>query len=286
MKRCRSRRADAPGTLAAHVAALTAVKPRGSGRQRLAAAAVVLVAIAGLAIAASLLARPDRPIGVRVETTQVVTWPSRETEGRVLPDGAVSFLSDRGGAWNVWLAAGGSAEPARITDERDDILSHVWSPDGSELAYILTAADGVHLRIATRDATPVADIGLPQSTVRPKLVRWTRGSIYVLRGGDLWAIDPVGGDSRRVLDLPGFIVGADVRASDGRIIYVAGSGQFTDLWTVDPAEATPSGSRRTRISKPRLAGSATVRPRSFPRAPAISPFGSSATTAGMRVRSV
>jgi len=58
------------------------------------------------------------------------TWP------RFSPDGArLAFISDRGGADNIWTMRADGSEPKAVSEEKENIVATpAWSPDGEYLA--------------------------------------------------------------------------------------------------------------------------------------------------------
>ncbi|MGB0515073.1 MAG: dihydroxy-acid dehydratase, partial [Wenzhouxiangellaceae bacterium] len=52
------------------------------------------------------------------------------------PDGSrIAFVSDRGGAENIWTIAADGGEPHQVTDEKENLLHNpAWTPDGQFIA--------------------------------------------------------------------------------------------------------------------------------------------------------
>jgi len=54
------------------------------------------------------------------------------------PDGALSYISTRGGSAQVWVNPLDGGEPRAVTDLEDGVDSYWWSPDGKTLAVLST----------------------------------------------------------------------------------------------------------------------------------------------------
>ena len=50
-------------------------------------------------------------------------------------DGKIAFISDREGSGDVWIMNADGSAPVNLTQGRD-CASPVWSPDGTQIAYI------------------------------------------------------------------------------------------------------------------------------------------------------
>jgi Tol biopolymer transport system component/imidazolonepropionase-like amidohydrolase len=69
--------------------------------------------------------------------TEGIAW---DTEPRYSPDGKrIAFISDRGGADNVWVVDAGGSNPRAVTEEKEHLVHNPsWSPDGD---YIVAKKD-------------------------------------------------------------------------------------------------------------------------------------------------
>ncbi len=167
-------------------------------------------------------AGPSRPI---------VTTASQETDGRMDPEsGIVSFLSDQTGVRNVWMNDPETGEQRQLTFEQNRVSGHVWSEEGSELAYLMSSPTGSTLRLSGRGPAGKS-IRLPGGGSAIHLVRWIGSSIYFVTDGELWRYE-VTLDDLRPVSAPGvsYQRHVDVRADQGRIVF-ADAGQ--DLWVAD-----------------------------------------------------
>jgi Tol biopolymer transport system component len=193
----------------------------------------------------------------------VTTWPTEEWEGRLSPDLQwVSFISDRGGPWSVWLRKLSGGEPAQLTHEPSDVESHVWSPDGNNIAYLTNIEGRPALRIL---AAPLG--GRIERTIqsirvtgaRPKLVRWIDDVIYVADEGTLRRIGLAAQATEDIVSAgPGYF-GEDSRfdvSVDGALTYVSSEDGKQSLWisTADGREGRPVFSDSFLVADPRWMG--------------------------------
>ena len=65
--------------------------------------------------------------------TSEIAW---SFQPRFSPDGArIAFISDRGGAENIWTMAADGSDPVQVSDETEHLLHNpAWSPDGQYIA--------------------------------------------------------------------------------------------------------------------------------------------------------
>jgi len=93
--------------------------------------------------------RTQRSVAEDKRTTQLWIAESKREGGRQLtwddggasspawrPDGALSYLSSRGGSNQVWINPLDGTEPRPITDLEQGVGRYWWSPDGTQLAVI------------------------------------------------------------------------------------------------------------------------------------------------------
>lgn len=166
----------------------------------------------------------------------VVTWSSQETEGRARPGfDEISFLSNREAGWHVWVIGLDRRGERRVTRGEQRIASHVWSPDGRELAYLITSPGGRFLEIADEEGAVQASVRLPGGRLAPRLVRWVGESIFLLLDGELWSVDPTTGTPRQLTDRTASptLINADVRPRGERLVFAAAGGGASDLWTAN-----------------------------------------------------
>jgi Tol biopolymer transport system component len=69
----------------------------------------------------------------------------------------IAFVSDRGGAYQIWIApfANGRrvGEPRRITADRGTASYPTWAPDGKTIAYIVVTDEGKEVWLAPADGS-------------------------------------------------------------------------------------------------------------------------------------
>lgn len=107
--------------------------------------------------------------------------PAQDLHPAFSPDGKrVAFVSDRGGALNVWIqpvADGASAGPAeRLTTEPGFEYAPAWSPDGRTIAFTRFEGDsqGVWLARVDKQRSPWRIAGAPKAD----MLRWTSKGLY------------------------------------------------------------------------------------------------------------
>ncbi len=87
---------------------------------------------------------PPGPLQATMRFSAVTNFTGIDAEPSFSPDGrSVTFLSNRGGSFDIWvsLVAGGS--PVRITNDSSFKARPHWSPDGSKISYIQLNESGL-----------------------------------------------------------------------------------------------------------------------------------------------
>ena len=172
----------------------------------------------------------------------LVTGPAEDFDPRVSPDGKfVSFLSNRDGPTRLFITSADRDEARPLTDPAYSPLSHVWSPDGSEIAVLVRAADASYIHIISAPISGVLRRSMPVNE-RPvvsagaRLVRWVDSSLFLKLPGTpqaLWRFDTttlVREELSKQWSLPVRPRNFDV-SPDGRKVVVNGlSGRQEDLW--------------------------------------------------------
>ena len=74
------------------------------------------------------------------EATRITSGQAYDMQPRYSPDGSqIAFISDRNGSENLWIAgADGSDARPLTTDERENYMSPIWTPDGD---YLMATKD-------------------------------------------------------------------------------------------------------------------------------------------------
>jgi len=239
--------------------AATSVARWSSRRYRVGTAAALGV----LAVAALGFGFRDRiwPINRELEATRqsfpLVTWPSEEEDSKLSPDGKwVSFISDRNGLQRLYVQPidGGEAREIRISD---DVMAHVWSPDGRRVAAFVATDGGVFLQIipaffggSVEKSIPID--AAPNRTAR--LVRWIGDDVYLVTDGSTGRqgrqVTRFALTSGRSADAtppeiePGLqLEWLDVHPGTRMLVAAGVKDQQEDLWI-----AAPDGSRAKRIT--------------------------------------
>ena len=121
--------------------------------------------------------------------------PAFEQQPRYSPDGrSIAFISDRGGADNIWLMRADGSNRRQLTTEKDFYPTNAdWMPDGD---YIVTKRHVVDTRSAG--------------------------------GGELWLYHVDGGDGVRLVEKRGFTseLNEPAPSADGEWVYYTAAGPF------------------------------------------------------------
>jgi Tol biopolymer transport system component/serine/threonine protein kinase len=139
--------------------------------------AVISVAVA-LALTGSLLLigelrRRLRESGIQPQFVLVTSMAGREFQPYFSPDGkklVYVWGGENNENWDIYMQALDGGQPRRITTDRADDLSPVWSPDGLRIAwlrskreetavYVAPVAGGVHGKVADLFPTRVEAVG-------------------------------------------------------------------------------------------------------------------------------
>ena len=244
--------AGARGAAAASVVRWSSPRFR---RGTIAAAALVVAAVLALGLRASIWSEGDA-IDEPREVSPLVTFASEEHDSKFSPDGRwVSFVSNRDGRDRVWLRplAGGDARPLALDG---DVIAHIWSPDGSQIACYMTAPGGaLELRIvpAFFGGEARARVPLPgRIDQSARLVRWIGDDVYLTSGSDsaregqlltrVRVSDGTRADVTPRLDLQ--IEWLDVNPDGTLLALSAVRDQQEDLWITDM-----DGTRARRLTE-------------------------------------
>jgi serine/threonine protein kinase len=153
---------------------------RGLPRWALQLTGIALVAGA-IALVAYRWPSSESNDGVSSTLVPAVTWPSTESDARISPDGKwLSFISDRDNQSRVFVQAieGGVAVPVTA---QGTMLSHVWSPDGRELATVVRQEDKTFVMVvpAFFGGSPRISVALEQPLSQVYARRWIGDAIYL-----------------------------------------------------------------------------------------------------------
>ena len=227
-----------------------ASKLRTHGRRSSIIRAVLLLIVVGAValsawwLSSQLQSAPDQTHRL----APVATWPTREFDARISQDQEwVSFISNRGGACNIWLRKVTGGEAARVTSEQDNVISHLWSPDGNEIAYVIRKEGGTLFQIIpaplggrARLRIEFDNLGLPGT----RLVRWIGSHIYIEHNGILFCLDTDTTSLDRLTREHSISArDFDVRSDGKKVVYSGYSEGEADLWISDL-----DGKNRQRIT--------------------------------------
>jgi Tol biopolymer transport system component len=210
------------------------------------AGGVSLVAVASIALAI-MFWRPSSHGDAQFRQQALVTWPSVERGSAVSPDGrSVSFLSNRDGPNRLFVrSADGTGDASPVALPGGEIISHIWSSDGTRFLCAVGLPTGVSLVVIPAPAGGAPGQRLALGGLESlALLRWIGNSVYfqtdvknamALRRADLTqqTIAEVSSNWRfadarlQKATLRGF----DVDPSGRRVVFAARIGEQTDLWT-------------------------------------------------------
>jgi serine/threonine protein kinase len=177
----------------------------------------------------------------------LITWASEEYDPRISPDGKwVSFLSNREGPTRLFVTRADRDEATALTAPEYTPLSHVWSPDASEIAVLVRTTDGTFIHVLSAPIGGSLHSSFPLnerpvlSTSGVRLVRWIGSSVYLVHpsepGPELWRIDLATSQREAVSEkwsLPVAALALDVSPDGKRVVFAAASGGQEDLWLVN-----------------------------------------------------
>ncbi|MBA3638784.1 MAG: PD40 domain-containing protein [Acidobacteria bacterium] len=182
-----------------------------------------------------------------------VTWPSAEFDARISPDGAwLSFISDRDNQSRIFMQAIEGADSVPVTVQ-GAVLSHLWSPDGRELAAVVRQGDDKFVMIvpAFFGGSPRVSAPLDRELNQAYLRRWIGNAIYleVDRGKPTQSLIRLDVPSGKLEDISAqwmngpIFRSVDVSPGGTRIVMDANVGGQSDLWT-----SHLDGSNRERLT--------------------------------------
>ena len=231
------RAADALSTGSLPIA--TAPPARGLQRWGVQVAILAFAIVAGVFALLQWSVRPseDAPGELR----PAVTWPTAETGARISPDGKwLSFISDKQNQVRVYVQAIDQGNPVAV-DVQGTVLSHVWSPDGRELACILRQGDGLFLVVvpAFFGGSPRASIPLDPAAQDVAISRWIGNQVYVRydRGALGRSLVRMGLDTGQTEDITASwpqkveFRSAEVAPNGELVVFDAITDGRRDLWT-------------------------------------------------------
>ena len=212
------------------------------------AAALIVAAI----VVVVVVRRSGSHEGTRVMEA-LARWPSDEQNCRISPDGAwVSFLSDRGGKEAIWMRRMKGGEPVMLVDRPAVIISHVWSPQSDQIAYLSVGADKAFLQFVPAFGGPTREsIPVDEQFRSGRLIRWIGRSIYLEGRDGLSRYDTLTHTASHVVPAmaeEGRRVDFDVRRDEKKITYSIHQDDREVVWVAnvdgsDAARLTPANAR-------------------------------------------
>lgn len=195
-------------------------------------------------LAAVMMSRRPRVEGAPTMRA-LARWPSDETNCRISPDGVwVSFLSNRQGTPAIWLRRNKGGEPALLISREAEIVSHVWSPQSDQIAYLTVGPDERFLQLVPAFGGPSPDSIALDNRFRngARLIRWIGRNIYAESSEGLWRMDT---STRRISKLTevrgkeGRRTDFDVRSDEEKITYSVNQDDRATVWVanLDGSEA-------------------------------------------------
>lgn len=172
--------APGPGPASSRSAQFIATRPR----LVLSTGALLVAIVAGLGY---WIATREEPLVGKARMESLVTWPSDEKAAAFSPDGkTLSFISNRDGAWDVWvMSLDPRGEPRRLTHQPGLLKAQIWSPDGKEIAYAIEdRGDTVIQTLPIGGGLPTRSHSLPATRVR-RFIRWEGSGGLFFEGENL-----------------------------------------------------------------------------------------------------
>ena len=215
---------------------------------------VALLAVLTVAASVAWIWFGSRPPAETLRQSRpFVNWASETGGSRVSPDGRwVSFVSARGGVMQLLAQSVDSTDAQSLTLGPGVPRTHVWSPDGREIAVVIRRADRTELIVvpAFFGGEPRVRIAMDELP-EVRALRWIGHEVFLqvadgrnprsLRRADL---------EQRSLQLagtgwklPGELRSFDVSPDGRRVVYALASDGREDLW-----ESAIDGSGLARLT--------------------------------------
>jgi serine/threonine protein kinase len=180
----------------------------------------------------------------------LITWPSEEFDPRLSPDGKwISFLSNRDGGIRLFVTSAASDVATPLTSTEHTPLTHVWSPDGTEIAALVRSGGEtfVHVLSAPVGGVLHKSFAIKERPVFPsggvRLLRWIGSSLYLATvSPELWRIDLQNNnreDLSKGWSLPAKPQDLDVSPDGRSIVFTGDGGGRVDVWIANIDGSSP-----------------------------------------------
>jgi Tol biopolymer transport system component/tRNA A-37 threonylcarbamoyl transferase component Bud32 len=201
----------------------------------------IAAALTGAAAALWIWLGSRPPADLLRQSRPFATWASDSGGSRVSPDGRwVSFISARGGAMQLLAQSVDGTDAQPLTLGPGVPRTHVWSPDGREVAVVIRRADRTELVVvpAFFGGQPRVVIPIEPVLHEVRALRWIGSDVFLqvsdgkntrsLLQADLErrAVEVASGAWRLSGELRSFDVSPDGR----RVVYAVAAGGREDLW--------------------------------------------------------
>jgi len=169
--------------------------------------------------------------------TTLVDWPAAGLDPQITPDGqSASFIANRGDGARIWVRAMQGGAPHAIASIAGNPTSHVWSPDGTQVAVLVVLEDrAVFVQRFSSSGGPVLESRrLDPSFVDARLVRWCTSQIYVADGrSGLWSLSSDGGAPRLRIATGRVRKDFDVSQDERGVVFTKFVNQAWQIWKSD-----------------------------------------------------
>ncbi len=169
-----------------------------------------------------------------------VTSSSEDARSRISPDRRwISYLSTMGGDAQLLVRRVDKGDAQRVAVPAGTVMDQLWSPDGSQLAYLLRQGANVALQVvpAFFGGTPTKSVPMQPVPISGRLLRWIDRAVYAeLTDGrvrSLQRVDLDSGVSSNVTSqwtIAGTLWGFDVSPDGRRAVFTQSVGGQEELW--------------------------------------------------------
>jgi serine/threonine protein kinase len=230
-------------TLTGTVENLRTVRDVRAGRRwKLFGAAALILAIA--VVAWTLLA-PAAPGDLPRQRRPLLTSAADESNSRISPDGQwVSFLSTSGGVSQVMVQQIEGGDARQVTTGPGRPVSQIWSPDGRQLACVLSIDEKLVLNVYPAFFGGATSLAIPlpieRRPSRLTMQRWIDRTIYLeTYGSNGIVLYRVNLDAPHEFvnlsagwTLPGTLRQVDVHPDGSRAAVILREKEQDDLWVI------------------------------------------------------